>query len=162
MGCYSGWEYRGYIRGPAEVLIMHEEGDPVGAEGTRGVRGPSSGASHHVLQPPRSPKPQLPSPDHHISLKHSSSAFSCLPQGHQGVLGSQLGKGIGDEVAGKGGRLGTHRPGRYSADEQTLPTFPAFCPTLTMGAPRCPTSPGLGGKSLGSMMQGEEMHRGAK
>lgn len=106
--------------------------------------------------------PQLPSPDHHVGLEHSSSTFSRLPQGHQGVLGGQLGKGLGKEVAGKDRSLGTHRPGRYSLEEQTLPALPAFCPALTMGAPRCPTSPGLGGKSLGSMIQGEEMHRGAR
>lgn len=50
------------------------------------------------------------SPDHHVCLKHSSSTLCCLPQGHQGVLGGQLAKRIGEDVTGKGGSLGTHRP----------------------------------------------------
>lgn len=57
------------------------------------------------------PPPQLPSPDHDIGLEHGSSTFSCLPQGHQGVLGGQLGKGMAEEDSGKGGGLGIHRPG---------------------------------------------------
>lgn len=58
--------------------------------------------------------------------------------------------------------MGTPRPGLSSLEEQTLPARPAFCPALTMGAPRCPTSSGLGGKSLSSLIQGEEMLRGAR
>lgn len=158
MGGGSGWEHRSHICGSAQVLIMHEEGDPVRAEGTRGVGGLSSGTGHHFLSSSTvSLCPQLLSPDHHIGLKHSSSAFGSFPQGHQGVLRGQLGKGIGGEVAEKGWSLGTQ-----SLEEQTLPTLLAFYPTLTMGAPRCPTRPGLGGKSLGSMIQGEEMHSGAR
>lgn len=65
-------------------------------------------------------------------------------------------------MAGKGESLGTHRPGHSSLEEQTLPALPAFCPALTMGAPRCPISSGLGGKSLDSMIQAEEMNRGTK
>lgn len=95
MAVDSVWEHSGHICGPGQALIMHEEGDPVGAEGTRGVRGPSSGASfpeRPCCVPGFRKGPRLPSPDHHIGLKHNSSTFSCLPQGHQGVLGGQLGK----------------------------------------------------------------------
>ena len=93
----SVWEHRGHICGPGQALIMHEKGDPIRAEGTRGVRGPGSGAGHHFWSSPAvsfgwGQGPQLPLPDHHVGLKHNSSTFSCLPQGHQGVLGGQLGK----------------------------------------------------------------------
>lgn len=117
----AGRKQRGHICGSAQALIVHEEGDPIGAEGTRGVRGLSSGAAPISGAPllclsqlsPRlpSPRPRLPSPDHDIGLEHSSATFSCLPQGHQGILGGQLGTGIAEEVFGKGGGLGTHRPG---------------------------------------------------
>ncbi|KAL0588950.1 hypothetical protein AAY473_039966 [Plecturocebus cupreus] len=93
---------------------------------------------------PRSPKPQLPSPDHHISLKHSSSAFSCLPQGHQGVLRSQLARGISDEVAGEGGSLGTHRPGRYSTGGADPPHLPSVLSITHHGGPSVSHQPRLG------------------
>lgn len=148
----SGREHGGHICGPAQVLVMHEEGDAVGAEDTRCVRGPSPGPPVAVWNCPAGPLPQAPSPDHDVRLKHSHSTFGCLPQGHQGVLGGQLGNGIGEEVAGKTGAWPGH----------AHPALPAFCPLLTMGAPRCPTSAGLRGRFLGSMIQGEEMHRGAR
>lgn len=76
---------------------MHEEGNPIGAEGTRGVSAGqalglaiTSGAP--LLCPSGGGGARVPSPDHHIGLKYNSSTFSCFPQGHQGVLGGQLGK----------------------------------------------------------------------
>lgn len=148
----SGWEHGGHVCGPAQVLIVHEEGDAVGAEGTKHVRGPSPGLPVAVRSCPAGPHPQPPSPDHDIRLKHSSSTFGCLPQGHQGVLGGQLGNGIGEEVAGEARAWPVH----------VHPALLLFCPPLTMGAPRCPTSAGLRGRFLGSMIQGEEMHRGTR
>lgn len=120
----SVWEHRGHICGPGQALIMHEKGDPIRAEGTRGVRGPGSGAGHHFWSSPAvsfgwGQGPQLPLPDHHVGLKHNSSTFSCLPQGHQGVLGGQLGK------AREQGRVGAWEPtGLAAAAWRSRPSPP--------------------------------------
>lgn len=158
MGGDSGWEHRGHICGSAQVLIMHEERDPIGAEGMKDVRGPSSGAALIFRVPllclsaPSSPHLIITSVSntlapHSAVFRRDIRVFSGASWKRELVRRSQ-------------GRVGAWEPTGLATEDP--PCLASILPTLTMGAPRCPTSLGLGDKSLGSMIQVEEMHRGAR